>query len=75
MDWNNSLLFIDRKCVGSIYQHTKTKMWHTHHLKWVRENLNPRTAPCKTEAGAKRRIEHYVRIWLVAGKPETNPSW
>ena len=73
MDWSNSLLFIDRKCVGSIYQNSTTKLWYTHHLRWVRENLNPRIAPCKTKEGAQRRIEHYVRIWLVAGKPDPAP--
>jgi hypothetical protein len=73
MIWHTTLLFVDHKCVGSIHQNRTTQMWHTLHLRWVRENLDPRDTPCKTEEGAKRRIERYVRIWLVAGKPEPEP--
>lgn len=71
MNWTNTLLFIENtKCVGSVHQNTETRMWHVNHLRWVRQNINPPDKAFKTERGAKRYVERYVRIWLVAGKPD-----
>lgn len=66
--WHGTLAYADKDLVAGIRK--SDKGWYAAHLTWVTKYLKPPRTPCKTEAGIKRRVERYARIWLVAGKPK-----
>jgi hypothetical protein len=68
IEWKGTLLFLDGRCIASVYN--TDKGWCAVHHSWIHKHLNPTYTPCKTQSGIKRRVARYAHTWVVAGRPD-----